>query len=149
MSCILLHTEASFLAIVTRRFHIRKSFPFLVIVTWQFHIWTNFFGMFVQIVIKSCFSGSFVQKTTLKSDGSCNDTSDSQLLIKIFEKQSFFSANTQEKHFVSKNYCFARHDDKRCFLPNRRYHIILIVYIKELLQKLDVFCFNHQHLDYQ
>ena len=34
-----------------------------------------------------------------------------------------------------------------CFLPNCRYHIILIGNIKELLQKLDAFCFNYQHVD--
>ena len=34
-----------------------------------------------------------------------------------------------------------------CFLPNCRYHNILIVNIKELLQKLDAFCFNYQHVD--
>ena len=48
---------------------------------------------------------------------------------------------------VSKEYCFARHDDKMCFLPNCRYHYILIGDIKELLQKLDAFCFNFQHVD--
>ena len=34
-----------------------------------------------------------------------------------------------------------------CFLPNCRYHIILLGDIKELLQKLDAFCFNYQHVD--
>ena len=34
-----------------------------------------------------------------------------------------------------------------CFLPNCRCHIILIGNIKELLQKLDAFCFNYQHVD--
>ena len=33
------------------------------------------------------------------------------------------------------------------FLPNCRYHVILIGNIKELLQKLDAFCFNYQHVD--
>ena len=49
--------------------------------------------------------------------------------------------------FVSKEYCFARHDDKMCFLPKCRYHNILIGNIKELLQNLDAFCFNYQHVD--
>ena len=35
----------------------------------------------------------------------------------------------------------------KCFLPNCRYHNILIGNIKELLQKLDAFCFNYQHVD--
>ena len=57
------------------------------------------------------------------------------------------SANSIEKYIVSKECCIARHDDKICFLPNCRYHIILIGNIKELLQKLDAFCFNYQHVD--
>ena len=41
-----------------------------------------------------------------------------------FSKNSLFtSANTYQKHIVSKEYCIARHDDKMCFLPNWRYHI--------------------------
>ena len=59
----------------------------------------------------------------------------------------FFSANTHENYIVCKEYCIARHDDKVCFLPNCRYHIILIGNIKELVQKLDAFCFNYQHVD--
>ena len=48
---------------------------------------------------------------------------------------------------MRKEYCIAGHDDKMCLLPNCRYHIILIGNIKELLQKLDAFCFNYQHVD--
>ena len=59
----------------------------------------------------------------------------------------FISAVTYEKFILSKKYCIARHDDKMCFLPNCRYHIILIGNIKELLQKLDAFCSNYQHVD--
>ena len=65
-----------------------------------------------------------------------------------YSKNSLFiSANTYEKYIVSKEYCIAGHDDKTCFLPICRYHIILIGNIKELLQKLDAFCFNYQHVD--
>ena len=67
---------------------------------------------------------------------------------KIYSKHSLFiSANTNEKYIVSEEHCFARHDDKTCSLPNCRYHIILIGNSKELLQKLDAFCFNYQHVD--
>ena len=59
----------------------------------------------------------------------------------------FISANTYEKLIVSKEYCIARHDDKMCFLPKCRYHIILIGTFKDMLQKLDAFCFNYQHVD--
>ena len=34
-----------------------------------------------------------------------------------------------------------------CFLPSCRYHIIHIGNIKGLLQKLDAFCLNYQHVD--
>ena len=34
-----------------------------------------------------------------------------------------------------------------CFLPSCRYRKKLLGGIKELLWKLDAFCFNHQHLD--
>ena len=67
---------------------------------------------------------------------------------KTYSRNSLFiSANTFEKHIVSKEYCIARHNDKMCFLPNCRNNIILIGNIKELLQKLDAFCFNFQHVD--
>ena len=48
---------------------------------------------------------------------------------------------------MSKEYCIARHNDKVCFLPSCRYHNILMGNSKELLQKLDAFCFNYQHVD--
>ena len=104
----------------------------------------SFFGRFAQKVLLSCFSDSFVQKTTQQSDGSCNDTSDSQLLYKIFEKRASFFLQTPMKSLLCKEYCNARHDDKIRFLPNCRYHIILIGNIKELLQQLEAFCFNYQ-----
>ena len=67
---------------------------------------------------------------------------------KNFSKNSLFiSANTYEKNILSKEYCIASHDDKVCCLPNCSYHIILIGNFKELLQKLDAFCFNYQHVD--
>ena len=62
------------------------------------------------------------------------------------ENSLFVSANTYGKLIVSIEYCIARHDDMICFLPNCRYHNILIGNIKELLQKLDAFCFNYQHV---
>ena len=60
---------------------------------------------------------------------------------------SLLSANTYENYILSKEYCVAHHDDKMCFLPNCRYHILLIGNIKDLLQILDTFCFNYQHVD--
>ena len=108
----------------------------------------SFCGRFAKV---SCFSDSFVQKTTQQkgasADGSCNVTTDSQLLYKLFRKQPLYFCKIYEKYIVSKEYCIAHHDDKMCFLPNCRYHINLLGNIKELLQKLDAFCSNYQHLD--
>ena len=65
-----------------------------------------------------------------------------------YSKNSLFiSANTYEKYIVCKEHCIARHDDKMCFLPNCRYHIVLIGNIEKMLQKLDAFCFNYQRVD--
>ena len=65
-----------------------------------------------------------------------------------YSKNSLFNnINTFERDIVSKKYCIARHDDKICFLPNYRDHIILIGNIKELLQKMHAFCFNYQHVN--
>ena len=66
---------------------------------------------------------------------------------KTSEKSLFISANTYEKHIVCKDYCIAYHDDKTCFLPACKYHIILLGNVEELLKKLDSFCFTYQHVD--
>ena len=65
---------------------------------------------------------------------------------KIAEK-SFFSATTYEKFIVCKDYCIAHHNDKTCFLPTCKYHIVLLGNVQELLKKLDTFCFTYQHVD--
>ena len=67
--------------------------------------------------------------------------------INCSKNSLFVSANTYENYIVSKEYCIARHDDKMCFLPNCRHSNIGIGNIKDLLQKLDAFCFNYQHVD--
>ena len=66
---------------------------------------------------------------------------------KISEKSFFISASTNEKFIVCKDYCIAHHDDKTCFLPACKYHIILLGKVEELLKKLDIFCFTYQHVD--
>ena len=66
---------------------------------------------------------------------------------KLSEKSLFISANTYEKFLVCKDYCIAHHDDKTCFLPACKYHILLIGNVEELLKKLDTFCFTYQHVD--
>ena len=65
-----------------------------------------------------------------------------------FSKNSLLiSANTYKIFIVIEEYCIACHNDKMCFLPKCIYHIFLIGNIKDLLQKLDVFCFNYQYVD--
>ena len=66
---------------------------------------------------------------------------------KLSEKSLLISANTYEKFLVCKDYCIAHHDDKTCFLPACKYHILLIGNVEELLKKLDIFCFTYQHVD--
>ena len=66
---------------------------------------------------------------------------------KISEKSLFISLNTYEKNVVCKDYCIAHHDDKTCFSPSCKYHILLHGNVEELLKKLDTFCFTYQHVD--
>ena len=53
---------------------------------------------------------------------------------KISEKSLFISAATLEKYIVCRDYCIAHHDDKTCFLPACKYHIILLGNVEELLK---------------
>ena len=71
----------------------------------------------------------------------------SSFYAKISEKCLFISATTFEKYIVCKDYCIAHHDNKTCFLPACKYHIILLGNVEELLKKLDTFCFTYQHVD--
>ena len=66
---------------------------------------------------------------------------------KISEKTLFISANTYEKDIVCKDYCLAHHNNKTCFLPTCKYHIILLGNVEELLKNLDTFCFTYQDVD--
>ena len=106
-----------------------------------------FFGGFLQKVIIFCIPDYFDQKTTQESDGSCNVTSGSQLLYKLAKKSPFFLQIHLKKILVSREYCFARHNDKMCFLTSCRYHIILMGDIKGLLQNLEAFCYNYQQVE--
>ena len=62
---------------------------------------------------------------------------------KLSEKSLLISANTYEKFLVCKGYCIAHHDDKTCFLPACKHHILLVGNVEELLKKLDTFCFTY------
>ena len=63
------------------------------------------------------------------------------------EKSLFISATTYEKYIVCKDYCIAHHNDKTCFLPACKNHIVLLGKVQDLLKKLDTFCFTYQHVD--
>ena len=65
----------------------------------------------------------------------------------ISEKSLLISATTFEKNTVCKKYCIAHHNEKTCFLPACKYHIVLLGNVQELLKKLDTFCFTYQHVD--
>ena len=69
------------------------------------------------------------------------------LYTKISGKSLFTSANTFEKYIVCKDYCIAHHENKTCFLPCCKYHILLLGNVEELLKKLDSFSFTYQHVD--
>ena len=45
---------------------------------------------------------------------------------------------------MSKGYFFAPHDYKMCFIPNCRFHIVLIGNVEDLLQKMDAFWFTYE-----
>ena len=66
---------------------------------------------------------------------------------KISQKSVFISATTYEEYIVCKDYCIAHHNDKTCFLPACKYHIVLHGDVQELPKKLDTFCFTYQHVD--
>ena len=61
---------------------------------------------------------------------------------KFSEKTLFISSTTFEKYIVCKEYCIAHHDDKTCFLPACKYHIILLGNVEELLKKLGYILFH-------
>ena len=63
------------------------------------------------------------------------------------EKSLFISVTTYEKYIVPKDYCIAHHNEKTCFLPACKYHIVLLGNVQELLKKLDTFYFTYQHVD--
>ena len=66
---------------------------------------------------------------------------------KISEKCLINSATTYEKYILCEDYCIAHHNEKTCFLPVCKYHIVLPGNVQELLKKLDTICFTYQHVD--
>ena len=66
---------------------------------------------------------------------------------KISEKGLFRSANAYENQIVCTDFCIAHHNDKTCFLPTCKYHIILLGNVEEQPKKLDTVCFPYRHVD--
>ena len=107
----------------------------------------SFFARFIQKVIVSFISDSFVQKRR-NNQMAAVTLQVIPSFYKNYSKNSLsISANTYENYISSKEYCFARHDEKMCFLPTCKYHISIIGNIKDLLQKLNAFCFNYHYVD--
>ena len=140
--------EAEFRDLYTHVYgHCHVTFPYQEFLTFFGHCQVtfpykeplSFFGRCVQKVIVTCFSDSFVQKTTqqkrISTEGSRRRMGGKMAAVMLqvipsfytnYSKNSLFiSANTYEKFIVSKEYSIARTDDKMCFLPNCRYHNIL------------------------
>ena len=99
-----------------------------------------FFGRFLQEVLVFYFQEWIARKTTQQSEGSCNAKNDSQLFV---QKTVVLILQTPMKKLWVKNSFFFNHDGKMCYLRTCSYHILLIGDIIELLQKLDVSCFNY------
>ena len=67
---------------------------------------------------------------------------------KISEQSLSIFATTYEKYIVCEGYCIAHHNEKTCFLPACKYHIVLLGKVQELLKKFDTFYFTYQHVDW-
>ena len=127
-------------------------FFFMIFMRWSFHIKrflfstlsrdNSFTGSVVQKIVLCC-SDSIVQNLVQQPDDSCKFTCDTHFCNKLFKNESQFFCKHKKNYIVSKEYCFATHGDKMCFPSNCRWHILLVGNIKELLQKLDAFCFNY------
>ena len=111
------------------------------------HVIRSFFGRFVQKAVTLCFSDSLFQKQLSNQMAPVVIQAIRSFYANFSQSSLFNSANTYETYLVCKAYYCNAHDaDKLCFLPNCRYHIILIGEIDELLQKVDAFCFRYQHV---
>ena len=103
----------------------------------------SFIGRLVQKIVILCFQILLFRKQ-LNNQISAEMI---QVIPSFFANHSenslFISANTYEKYILCKGFCMADHNGKVCFLPNCRYHIILIGNIDGLLQKMGAFCFTY------
>ena len=104
------------------------------------------FVYFVQKIVVFCVSDSFVQKTTQQSNGSFNVICDSQLLRKVFKKQSFNFC-----HYVQKLYCEQRvlHYQpwwRSVLFTQLQISHLLLGNVEEMLKKPDSISFTYQQV---
>ena len=102
----------------------------------------SIFGRFVQKIVLFSFADSFVQKTTQQPDGSCNVTSVSQLLFKVFKKQPFFCKDIR-KLFCEQRILHCASWCRKVLFTQLQISQFLLGNVEKLLQKLDPF----QHMD--
>ena len=122
--------------------HCHVTFPYKEIlsffglchVTFPYMEPLSFLGRFVQKLILSCFSDSFVRKTTQQkgasADGSCNVTSDSQLLYKLYKTASSFLQTPMKNSLWVKNTASPITTTRRVFYPL----VNIILYYLETLK---------------
>ena len=135
--------------------HCHVTFPYKEILSFVGHCHMtfpcmqplSFFGRFLQKVIVSVFQIHLFRKRRNYQMAAIVKQSIPSYYTKFSEKSSSVSARTYEKHIVFTDYCITHHDDRTCFLPTCKYHIILHGNVEELLKKLDIFCFTFQHVD--
>ena len=66
--------------------HGQVMFPYLIFVILRFVTWKIFFGQLVQKKWNSLFFRFLCSRKHQQSDGSCNDSSDTQFFCKLFKK---------------------------------------------------------------
>ena len=119
-----------------------------VIVTWHFRICRYFPYWVIVFVIQKFVVFRFILSLLIaKFRWQPLLQTIPSLYAKISEISLFISGTTYEKYIVCKDYCIAHHNEKTCFLPACKYHIVLHGNVQELLKKLDTFCFTYQHVD--
>ena len=93
-------------------------------------------------------SESFCRFFSQHSEGSHYVTINPQLSHKIFRKKaSLFLQLHIKKNILCTDYCIAHHDEKTCFLPACKNHIILVGNVEELMKNSDTFFFTYQCVD--
>ena len=133
-SCNWLPIYASLVIFVTWHFHIRKLFLFWSL-SGDFSInmeSLSFLPSLYKKVIVFCFFRFICWEngSTITWQQKCYTRFPA--FLQCFQRTASSLLHTYRKHIKSKKYCNAWHNDKRCFLPNFRYHISLLSNVEEL-----------------